>query len=148
MTASGTTNLVNFDSNYSIHGRGPSGLTRGSDGYFYGTTFAGGDTNGKPPVISRIPTRMPDGTVIYPKVYEARVGPSLDYGTVFRMTTNGAITTLAVFCRTNGSYPTAGLVQGKDGSFYGTTREGGVGPNPQGTIFRLTVATVPKASSR
>ena len=149
MTANGgTTNLVNFDSNYSIHGRGPCGLILGRDGCFYGTTFAGGDTNGKPPVVSKVPTRMPDGSLVYGKVYEARVGPRLDFGTVFRMTTNGVITTLAVFCRTNGCYPTATLVQGMDGNFYGTTTEGGVGANPQGIIFRLTVATAPTTSPR
>lgn len=140
ITASGaTTNLVAFDSNYSIHGRNPCGLIQGKDGYLYGTTFAGGDTNGTPPVVSKFPTRMPDGSVIYPKVYQMKVGGHLDFGTVFRMTPNGVITTLAVFNRTNGCYPTSGLTEGSNGNFYGTTSDGGFGSNPQGTVFRLTV---------
>jgi uncharacterized repeat protein (TIGR03803 family) len=149
ITASGTTtNLVAFDVNYSPHGRGPSGLIQGGDGCFYGTTFAGGDTNDKPPTVSRLPTRMPNGTLIYPKVYEAKFGPRLDFGTVFRMTPNGAITTLAVFNRTNGCYPTASVVEGKDGSFYGTTTEGGLGPKASGTVFRLPVPAKEPKSSR
>ena len=36
---------------------------------------------------------------------------------------------------TNGIYPEAALVQGSDGSFYGTTANGGVGN--AGTVFRL-----------
>lgn len=140
MTAGGTTtNLVSFDSNYSIHGRNPCGLIQGRDGFLYGATFAGGDTNGKPPLISKIPTRTANGELIYGKVYEARVGPRLDFGTVFKVTASGAITTLAVFNRTNGCYPTCGLAEGSDGSLYGTTSQGGSGPNPQGTVFRLTL---------
>ena len=38
---------------------------------------------------------------------------------------------------TNGTYPSAGLVLGSDGSFYGTTVDGGVGLG--GTVFRLSV---------
>jgi uncharacterized repeat protein (TIGR03803 family) len=37
----------------------------------------------------------------------------------------------------DGSNPQAGLVQGSDGSFYGTTSGGG--PYGNGTIFRLTI---------
>jgi len=148
ITAGGTTNLVAFDSTYSIHGRGPRELILGRDGSFYGTTFAGGDTNETPPVVSKFPTRLPDGSVIYPKVYQARLGPRLDFGTLFRMTPHGVITTLAVFNRTNGCYPAAGLVEGKDGSFYGTTTEGGVGLNPKGTIFRLIVPPSPSRTTR
>ena len=41
---------------------------------------------------------------------------------------------------TNGAIPQAGLVQGKDGCFYGTTSGGGLGGN--GTVFRLTIVPV------
>ena len=51
------------------------------------------------------------------------------------MTTNGTLTTLASFNYANGAYPQAGLVQGADGNFYGTTEDGGYG---NGTVFRMT----------
>jgi uncharacterized repeat protein (TIGR03803 family) len=88
-----------------------AGLALGSDGYFYGTTEAGGaytDQNGE------------------------------GYGTVFKISTNGTLTSLYSFTGGNdGAYPYAGLVQGSDGSFYGTTEGGGQGG--AGTVFRLTV---------
>ena len=46
-------------------------------------------------------------------------------GTVFKLTPGGVLTTLVEFTGTAGSnlgeYPSAGLVQGRDGNFYGTT---------------------------
>ena len=63
-------------------------------------------------------------------------GGSAGYGTVFRITTNGALTPLASFADTNGSNPQAALVQGKDGAFYGTTFFGG--SSGLGTVFRMT----------
>src|SRR5687767_11542562 len=84
-------------------------LVQGSDGNFYGTTAEGG---------------------------------SGDSGTVFRMTPAGALTTLVEFAdgTNTGQYPRAGLVQGSDGNFYGTTAEGGA--NDYGTVFRMTPAGV------
>ena len=80
-------------------------LIQGSDGALYGTTSAGGGTNSA--------------------------------GTIFRLTTNGVLTTLYSFTGgTDGSDPEAALVEGKDGSFYGTTAGGGT--NGQGTLFRIT----------
>jgi uncharacterized repeat protein (TIGR03803 family) len=62
----------------------------------------------------------------------------LGYGTVFTVTTNGTLTSLYSFSGTNdGSTPDAGLVQGSDGNFYGTTAFGGT--NNAGTVFRLTI---------
>ena len=52
-------------------------------------------------------------------------GGTSGYGTVFKMTATGTLTTLVNFNSTNGSRPQAGLLQGSDGNFYGTTREGG-----------------------
>jgi uncharacterized repeat protein (TIGR03803 family) len=50
-------------------------------------------------------------------------GGSNNEGTVFMVTTNGALTTLVSFAGTNGVDPAGGLTLGKDGNFYGTTYE-------------------------
>jgi uncharacterized repeat protein (TIGR03803 family) len=55
-------------------------------------------------------------------------------GTLYRMTPEGALTTLYCF-GAHSWWPTGHLVQGKDGSIYGTTIEGG--DLGGGTIFRL-----------
>lgn len=58
-------------------------------------------------------------------------------GAVFKMTPGGSFTTLASFTGSNGSYPSGGaLVEGFDGSLYGTTTEGG--SSNSGTIFKIT----------
>jgi len=90
---------------------------QGSDGYFYGTTFA--DT--------------PSG---------AETGPG-GYGTVFRISTKGILTTLHSFTGGHdGGNPEAGLVQGSDGYFYGTTSVGGAYTNQYGnglgTVFKIS----------
>ena len=51
-------------------------------------------------------------------------GGSSGYGTVFKVTTNGTLTTLVAFNGSNGAYPYAALTLGKDGNFYGTTSAG------------------------
>jgi uncharacterized repeat protein (TIGR03803 family) len=68
-------------------------------------------------------------------------GGAASYGTVFKIDPSGSLTTLHSFCSqsgcTDGGYPYhAGLVQGKNGDFYGTTFEGGA--NGFGTVFRIT----------
>lgn len=87
---------------------------QGSDGYFYGTTASGGG-------------------------YEmSQPGICAQCGTVFKITTNGVLTSLYSFGGgSDGAYPYAGLVQSSNGRFYGTTA-GGLGG--VGTVFRLTVA--------
>jgi len=102
MTPLGTlTNLVSFNS---TNGAGPrAGLVQGADGSFYGTTYNGGSNNA---------------------------------GTIFQLTTNGTLTTLVTFAIiSTGGYPKAGLIQGQDGNFYGTTAIGGT--NSGGTVFQL-----------
>jgi uncharacterized repeat protein (TIGR03803 family) len=48
-----------------------------------------------------------------------------NYGTLFKITSSGNLTTLYSFCSepncSDGEYPSAGLVQATDGNFYGTT---------------------------
>ena len=59
------------------------------------------------------------------------------YGTVFKITPSGTLTTLHSFNGTDGSgNPAAALVQGTDGNFYGTTESGGA--NGPGTVFKIT----------
>ena len=102
------TTLVLFSN---TNGSNPwAGLVEGSDGNFYGTTQNGGDLS---------------------------LNSGLGFGTVFKMTTNGALTMLVLFNFTNGAVPYAGLVEGSDGNFYGTTADGGAN-NRGGTAFQMT----------
>jgi uncharacterized repeat protein (TIGR03803 family) len=82
-----------------------AGLVQGSDGDFYGTTYYGG----------------------------------INYsGTVFRISPSGSFTSLYSFAGfpTDGSFPQAILVQGRDGNFYSTTASGGA--YGAGTVFRIS----------
>jgi uncharacterized repeat protein (TIGR03803 family) len=66
-------------------------------------------------------------------------GANGPYGTIFRVTPSGAETVLySLDGELGGAYPTAALVLGTDGNFYGTTEEGG-GPNYSGSVFELSV---------
>jgi uncharacterized repeat protein (TIGR03803 family) len=99
------TNTTSFSTSNGIH---PSaGLIQGNDGNFYGTTEYGGTSGG--------------------------------FGAVFKITPAGTLTTLVSFNNSNGAYPTAGLVQGGDGNFYGTTSAGGTNGG-FGTVFKMTPA--------
>jgi len=64
------------------------------------------------------------------------VGGAGNLGTVFRMTTNGLLTTLVSFNGTNGSDPQSALALASDGYFYGTASLGGA--YGDGTVFRMT----------
>ena len=75
----------------------------------------------------------------------ARRGLAFQYGTVFKLTLDGTLTTLFVFTYDsttdtfpNGNAPEAALVEGTDGNFYGTTAGGG--SSAQGTIFKMSPA--------
>jgi len=83
------------------------GLILGTDGNFYGQTDLGGASN-----------------------YGA-------FGTVYKMTPSGKVTTLHSFEQTDGDNPISNLVQGTDGNFYGTAAYGGKYPN-FGTLFKIT----------
>lgn len=92
------------DGNYPI-----AGLTKGADGFLYGTTVQGGRQN--------------QGTMF-------RISPTSPYPLTllysFCSQTN---------C-TDGSFPYAGVMQHTNGNFYGTTRSGG--NDGLGTIFQYT----------
>jgi uncharacterized repeat protein (TIGR03803 family) len=143
-------------------------MLQGSDGNFYGTTVVGGDrslnngngfgtvfkmtTNG---IVTTLFAFRNDSNGMYPAAalvlgsddsfYGTTQGSqgSTPYGTVFKITTDGTLTTLARFNKSNGAYPEAALVQGSDGAFYGTTSGGGSAPHPNspngyGTVFKIT----------
>ncbi len=130
------------------------GLVQGSDGNFYGTTLEGG--NDGYGTIFRLRPNSNSATFLYSFEggndgafpYAGMVqgsdgnfyGTSFEagensYGSVFKMTTNGAVTGLYGFSGgSDGGYPYAGVIEGTNGNFYGTTYYGG---NGYGTVFSL-----------
>jgi len=63
------------------------------------------------------------------------------------LTTGQTLMTLHSFCPsadncTDGTLPWAGLVEGRDGDFYGVTYKGGNLTNDQGAIYKITPAGV------
>jgi uncharacterized repeat protein (TIGR03803 family) len=60
----------------------------------------------------------------------------VDFGTVFKVTTDKVLTVIFRFERTNGFTPLSRLVQGPDDYFYGTTERGGA--HGHGTAFRIS----------
>jgi uncharacterized repeat protein (TIGR03803 family) len=114
MTAAGKlTTLHSFCSVYQngvcIDGQEPQfGLVQGSDGNLYGTTSAGGND-----------------------------GVNGGYGTIFKITPTGTLTTIYNFPGYTQS--SSALIQGADGNFYGTTYTGGNGVyGAYGTFFTVT----------
>ncbi len=94
-------------------GYAPTGrLVEGSSGVFYGVTSSGGGASGN------------------------------GYGTIFKVTSAGQLTTLHAFTGSSneGYQPFAGLVLASDGNFYGTTRSGGA--HGGGSVFQCTPAGV------
>ena len=165
------TTLYNFCSEYKnggcADGQDPSGVVRGTDGKFYGTTARGG-TNDGGTVFSITAggalttlysfcsqTGCTDGYYPLGTLVQgadgnfygttSMGGTSYGSGTVFSITTDGTLTTMHSFGGVkygDGSKPLAGLVLGTDGNFYGTTEYGGnnngqCGPGC-GTIFQIT----------
>lgn len=99
-----------------------AGLVQATDGNFYGTTLTGG----------------------------ANCGSTGGCGTLFRLDPTGALTTLYNFCSqagcTDGAYPVSTLIQATNGSFYGTTQDGGTNcPSSGGcgTVFGMSVGLGP-----
>jgi uncharacterized repeat protein (TIGR03803 family) len=77
----------------------------------------------------------------YGNLYGATSGGGNGFsdGTIFKLAPNGALTTLYSFCAQSNcpdGYGPSGLIQGSDGSFYGTTYWGGA--NGSGTVYKIT----------
>jgi len=165
ITPSGAfTTLYNFGADYLL-----GKLVQASDGNFYGTTLLGGTKGGG--MLFRI---TPSGTLTTIYNFCSRHGcadgtaplglvqgtdrnlygvtggggTAGGYGTVFKITMTGTLTTLHSFDLTDGSGP-EGLVQASDGNFYGTTNSGGFSNSncnagntagTCGTVFKITPA--------
>jgi uncharacterized repeat protein (TIGR03803 family) len=137
-------------------------LVLGTDGNFYGTTSITGAFNAGTAFRITLQGRLTilhafsgtDGTGrdgSYPRaaLLQARdgnfygttyAGGTFGYGTMFRMTAEGAVTILHSFAWVDGINPVAPLIQGSDGNLYGTASDGGVGKCvPAGTAFRSTL---------
>lgn len=114
MTPSGTlTTLHTFSG---TDGSSPGGsLVQGPNGAFYGMTVSGGNSNSSCPY-----------------------GGATTCGTIFKITSGGALTTLHKFNASDGANPQGSLVLGTDGNFYGVTYQGG--SNNAGTVFKINPA--------
>jgi uncharacterized repeat protein (TIGR03803 family) len=160
MTTNGSLDVV-YSFSGGLDGNAPVGaLTQGADGCFYGMTTGGG-ARGYGGVFKMTPggalTNIysftgktdgynPDGALaqgddgdFYGVTRRNVISGFTFYGTIFKVSANGALTTLYSlnpFVSGDGTYPFAGLLQGADGNFYGSTYLGGA--NGEGTVFRIT----------
>ena len=150
-----------FDFGNATNGRGPGSILAAGDGNFYGVFNADPlATDGSTPDVYRL---TPGGTLstFYraadhggSPVSSLRLGsdgnfyglPPISYGedgaSLTRITPDGTMTVLHHFdavddsgVNTEGSQPN-GIVVGRDGNVYGTTRAGGA--NGTGTFYRIT----------
>ena len=62
-------------------------------------------------------------------------GGTSGVGTIFRIDSDGNLTTVHSFAYADGANPSGGLIQCFDGNFYGTTTVGG--KNNRGTVYRM-----------
>src|SRR4029077_20434561 len=162
--------LANFDGTNGSQPFAP--LLQGTDGKFYGTSLSGG-TYGSGTVFNITPDGVlaaihsfcaqngcPDGREARAALIPASDGNyygtttyggiNNNYGTVFKVTPTGTLTTIYKFCTqhncTDGEGVFGSVIQATDGNFYGTTNEGGdvtcYPPYGCGTVFKLTSAGV------
>lgn len=138
-----------------------TGLIEASNGDFYGTTQQGG-TTGNGTVFRISPsgklttlhsfcsqTGCPDGSDPNGLIQATdgnfygttQGGGANNYGTAFKMTPGGTLTTLHSFDGTDGMLPFSSLLQATNGDFYGTTSEGGTSTG--GTLYRLSAGLGP-----
>ena len=157
ITPSGTLSTLHSFDYYTDGAEPQAGLAQGANGNLYGTTEVGG-ANGYGTVFKITPSGTlttlhsfagyPEGASPYAGLVLATNGDfygttyggganSYGYGTVFKITPSGTLSTLHSFDVIDGYFPTAGLVQDtKTGILYGTTFAGGA--NSDGTVFTIT----------
>jgi uncharacterized repeat protein (TIGR03803 family) len=126
-----------------------SNLLQASDGYIYGGTGLSGPGTG----IFRMGLsgniefihQMTDGEGYSPiqllQASDGNLWGLSDFrdGSFFAITLGGASLTSGAFnCNTTGCQP-QGMIEGRDGNFYGTAISGGnmPGKNPEGTVFKI-----------
>ena len=156
-----------FDLADGVYPSGP--LIQASDGDFYGTTYGGGG-NGHGGTVYKVTAKgnlttvysfcalpscndgdRPEGGVIEGtdgNFYGTTEFGTEQFGTVFRVTPSGVLTTLHTFNGADGVYPKGGLVQATNGRFYGATYGGGDDScDPSfygcGTVFSLDMGLAP-----
>jgi len=138
-----------------------SGLVQGCDGYFYGTSINGGTRNqgtvyrvdsvGNITVLWQFGSTNTAGVNPWVPLVLGRdgnfygttkSGGSNNMGTIYQLIPNGTNSTLTTLWQfgslgndADGAYPFHGLVQGRDGNFYGTAPDGGV--YGDGTVYQL-----------
>lgn len=165
MTPAGVlTTLVNFTGSTGVAlGATPTGgLVEHSNGNFYGTTNGGGTsslgtifeitpggvlttlvnfTGGSGLWLGSAPkgtlTLGPDGLLYGTTTTGGTLG---GFGTIFKVSTTGTLTTMVQFSGTSGvalgSSPNGGLVLHPSGDYFGTTSAGGA--HSSGTIFKMS----------
>ena len=158
MTPGGTlTTLHNF--NGADGSRPQASMVQASDGNLYGTTFEGGANNagtvfkitlaGTLTTLHNFTFSTSEGAQPAAPLLQANDGNfygtttnggTFTYGTIFKITPAGTLTTLYSFQGgDDGANPYGGLVQTSDGTFYGTTSA--FGANGHGTVFKLGVVS-------
>jgi uncharacterized repeat protein (TIGR03803 family) len=158
ITPAGTLTTLHSFGSSSTDGVTPSGgLTLGTDGNFYGTTYGGGfpsygtvfkmAANGAITTLYAF-THSNDGALPIAPPVEGTDGNfygttcplcnGTGNGTIYKITPSGVFKTLYQFDTTHGYSPEDPLVLGTDGNFYGTARGGGT--NLKGVIFKVTSA--------
>ena len=137
-----------------------AGVIQASDGNFYGTTDAGGESG-----LGNVFKITPSGQFTSLYSFCALGPPCLDGnepwaplvqgndgnlygtttqggiynpvgGTLFKITLDGALTTLHSFGSGDGTDPVTGLIQGPDGNYYGSVTDGGA--DDGGSIYMAT----------
>ncbi|HUD49183.1 MAG TPA: choice-of-anchor tandem repeat GloVer-containing protein [Candidatus Baltobacteraceae bacterium] len=151
LTANGVFTLLHSFTNGQDGAFPASGLTLGTDGNLYGSTFVGGANDsgvlfkmtqqGALTVLHSLTGRTegnrPVGALVQGtngNFYGAAnqggdsgISPYYyPYGTIFEMTSGGTVTTLYTFTNGyDGAYPRGGVALGTDGNFYGTATSAG-----------------------
>jgi uncharacterized repeat protein (TIGR03803 family) len=135
------------DNNGNIYGT----TDRGSGPSNYGTVFEYSSTSGLTTLYQFNPNAS-SNPAAYPtdlirdsngNLYGTTAGGFSNLGTVFKLSSGGALTTLATFNGYNGQDPGSLILDGS-GNLYGVTYQGGTGYGPvsagNGTVFEITAS--------